>query len=323
MPVELTNEQRRQLIDVQQAFDAWHTSHKKARGHMRWLTRRGSDYLHHKIGQVERSRGRRSKDTEALMTEHKAARERTKKTRARLTGMARVNRALRLNRVPHDAVRVLRALDEAGLLGNNLFVIGTNALYAYEVRSGVLFDSGLLATTDFDLLWDAKDRLRLADSKITPEGVLGVLKQADPTYSSGDDFGFRARNADGYSVDLFCPDIEPPPKRLAAADIDPIPTEGGDWLAEAPKFESMVIGQDGMPAPMVCVDPRIFALHKLWLSKQPSRQPASRPRDAQQARAVAGVATQYLNLKFDRRLLKRLPPMLAAGIDTLKDARIE
>ena len=106
-------------------------------------------------------------------------------------GMARVQWRASSHRVPHDARRVLRALDEAGLLGNNLFVIGTNSIYAYEIKSGVLFDSGLLATTDFDLLWDAKDRLRLAVSKITPEGVLGVLKQADPTYSSGDDFGFE------------------------------------------------------------------------------------------------------------------------------------
>lgn len=321
--VELTNEQRRQLIDVQQAYEAWRGARKAARGHMRWLKRRGTDYLHHKVGQVERSRGRRSPQTEALMREHTVARERSRRARDRLKGMARVNRALRLNRVPLDAARVLRGLDDAGLLGTNLCVIGTNALYAYEMKSGVLFQSELLATTDFDLLWDAKERLRLAVSRMAPEGVLGVLKQVDPTYSSAADYGFRAQNANGYFVDLFCPDIDPAPGRLAQRDIDPIPTEGGDWLADAPKLDAMVIGQDGLPAPMLCVDPRIFALHKLWLSKQPSRQAASRPRDAQQANAVAAIATQYLNLKFDKRLLKRLPAALAAGIDTLKRARLE
>jgi len=323
MPTELTNEQRRQLIDVQQTYEAWRSSRADARGHMRWLNRRGTDYLHHKIGQKERSLGPRSDKTEARMREHKAARERLKRTGARLKTMARVNRALRLNRVPLDAVRVLRALDDARLLGPDLFVIGTNAIYAYEIQSGVLFDSGLLATGDFDLLWDAKDRLRLAVSKLTLEGVLGILKTADPSYSSAPHYGFRAQNAEGYIVDLFCPDLDPPPARLTPRDIDPIPTEGSDWLADAPKLTTTVIGQDGLPAPIVCVDPRIFALHKLWLSKQPGRQATSRPRDAQQALAVAAVATQYLNLKFDKRLFKRLPGPLAAGIDVLKKVRTE
>jgi hypothetical protein len=237
--------------------------------------------------------------------------------------MARVNRALRLNRVPLDAARVLRALDDAHLLGDDLFVIGTNALYAYEIQSGVLFDSSLLATGDFDLLWDAKDRLRLAVAKYAPHGILGVLKTADPTYSSAGLYGFRAQNADGYIVDLFCPEQDPPPARLSPGDIDPIPTEGADWLAQAPKLSATVIGQDGLPAPIVCPDPRIFALHKLWLSKLRGRQPTSRPRDAQQAMAAAAVATQYLDLKFDKRLFKRLPAALTAGIDRLKNVPFE
>ena len=323
MSTELTNEQRRQLIDVQQVFEAWRNSRQAARGHMRWLRRHGFEYLHYKTGRTERSLGRRSKETEARMAEHKEARERYRRTGERLKTMARVNRALRLNRVPHPAARVLRALDEAGLLGNDLFVIGTNALYAYEMQSGVLFDSALVATGDFDLLWDARKRLRLAVSRLSPRGVLGVLKEADATYSSADDYGFRARNADGYYVDLFCPEAEPPAERLAEGDIDPIPTAGGNWLAEAPKTEAVVIGQDGLPARMVCVDPRVFALHKWWLSKQRSRQAASRPRDAQQAHAVAAISAQFLNLKFDRRLQKRLPAELAAGIEALKGARFD
>jgi hypothetical protein len=323
MPTELTNEQRRQLIDVQQAYAAWRGSRAAARGHMRWLNRRGADYLHHKVGQHERSLGLRSQSTERRFQEHKAARERLKRTAARLKTMARVNRALRINRVPLDAARVLRALDEARLLGDDLFVIGTNALYAYEILSGVLFDSELLATGDFDLLCDAKDRLRLAVSKYAPQGILGVLKAADPTYSSADSYGFRAQNAHGYMVDLFCPDQDPAPARLSPGDIDPIPTEGAGWLAQAPRLTATVIGQDGLPAPIVCVDPRIFALHKLWLSRQRGRQPTSRPRDAQQALAVAAVATQYLNLKFGKRLINQLPAALAAGIDRLQRARID
>jgi Nucleotidyltransferase len=99
-----------------------------------------------------------------------------------------------------------------------------------------------------------------------------------------------------------------------------IPAEGADWLIEAPKVEETVIGWDGLPLYMPCVDPRIFALHKLWLSKQPSRQTRSKPRDEAQARAVAAVATAYMRLKFDDRALSRLPKELKAGVPELARA---
>jgi hypothetical protein len=37
-----------------------------------------------------------------------------------------------------------------------------------------------------------------------------------------------------------------------------------------------VIAQDGMPAPIVSPDPRAFAIHKMWLSKQDDRDPAKK-----------------------------------------------
>jgi hypothetical protein len=318
---ELTNEQRRQLIDVRQAFMAWREAARKgSRGSLRWVTRKGTEYLYRKSGKSERSLGRRSDATEALVAEHKQQRARLKQTGARLKAMARVNRALYLNRVPKDASLVLRELDAAGVLGEHLFVIGTNALYAYEMKAGILFESSILATNDFDLLWDARDHLRLAVTGISPEGVLGILKKADATYSSADAYGTRAQNASGYFVDLFCPQINPAPMRLAPRDIDPIPAEGSIWLIEAPKIEETVIGWDGMPLFMPCADPRIFALHKLWLSKQPSRQDTSRPRDVAQARAVAAVATAYLRLKFNERGLSRLPKELKSGAAELARA---
>lgn len=315
---ELSNEQRRQLIDVRQAFAAWRdAARKEQRGSLRWVTRKGAQYLYRKTQGSERSLGRRSPGTEAIVKEHAQSRERRRRGLARLKSMARVNRALYLNRVPKEPSLILRELDAAGLLGQHLFVIGTNALYAYEARSGVLFDSGLVATRDFDLLWDARDHLRLLLTGASPEGVLGVLRKADPTYSTADDYGTRAQNSDGYFVDLFCPDIDPPAEKLARQDIDPIATEGADWLVKAPKIEETVIGSDGMPLYLPCVDPRVFALHKLWLSKQPSRQAASRPRDRAQAHAVAVVAEAFLDLKFKDRALGFLPAEVRTGLDEL------
>ena len=64
---ELTNEQRRQLIDVAQAFTAWrNAAHKAVPGSLRWVTRKGMQYLYRKSGKSERSLGRRSRATEAM-----------------------------------------------------------------------------------------------------------------------------------------------------------------------------------------------------------------------------------------------------------------
>jgi hypothetical protein len=316
--VELTNEQRRQFIDVAGTFAARRDAARKAiRGSLRWVSRKGTDYLYRKTGKSERSLGRRSTETEAIVTEHNLLRQRRKQADVRLKAMARVNRALYLNRVPKNPAMILRELDAAGILGKHLFVIGTNTLYAYEMKAGIFFESGILATSDFDLLWDARERLRLVVSGISPEGVLGILKKADASFSSAADYGMRAQNATGYFVDLFCPDIDPPPRRFTPDDIDPIPVAGADWLVEALKIEQTVIGWDGLPLYMPCVDPRVFALHKLWLSKQPGRQAASRPRDVAQARAVAAVATAYIGLKFNDRALSRLPQELKTGIPEL------
>lgn len=310
--IELSNEQRRQIIDLSHVFSARRAARRNSEGHYRWVNKRGNVYLMRKYGGRERSLGRKSPETQAIMDDHQRARLTYRQSSARLENMARVNRALRINRVPITAAKVLRALDDAGLLGDGLFVIGTNAMYGYEMKAGVLFESDIIATTDFDLLWDARESLRLAAMKTSPDGILGILKSVDPTFSSSDDYGTRAQNANGYYVDLFCPEIDPPLNRITPGDIDPIATQGAEWLAAAPKVDEMIVGEDGLPARMVCVDPRIFALHKAWLSKQPGRQPKSRPRDSQQAQAVAAVARDYLGLKFDRRLLRHLPDSLAA-----------
>lgn len=308
---ELDGDQRRQLIDVEHVFTTYRSARKAARGHYRWRVQRGQEYLMRKLGGHERSLGRRSPETEAAMAEHQRARETCRRTKARLAEMARVNRALRLNRLPTTAARVLRELDAADLLGQHLFVIGTNALYAYEAASGVLCDSATIATMDFDLLWDAHDRLRLAVLEASPDGVLGLLRKADASFTSGDDYGFRARNADGYFVDLFCPDVEPTLGRKSPADIDPTPAAGLDWLTDSPLVDRMVIGHDGLPARMACVDPRVFALHKAWLSRREDRQPLSRPRDMAQAQFAVTVARDFLMLKMDERFMRHLPPELA------------
>jgi hypothetical protein len=133
---------------------------------MRWAERNGVDYLLRKARQTERSLGRRSDNTEriydAFMTGRAANQGRLKGLAARLDELAPLNRAMGLGRVPVIAARILRECDKAELLGEHLIIVGTNALFAYEVAAGVQIQSGLVASGDIDLLYDARRHLSLA-----------------------------------------------------------------------------------------------------------------------------------------------------------------
>jgi hypothetical protein len=100
-------------------------------------------------------------------------------------------------------------------------------------------------------------------------------------------------------------------------DLEAAALAGLEWLINAPKFEQIVVGADGIPLWMSCVDPRAFALHKYWISRRDDRDPLKRRRDAAQARAVAAVAVEYLRLEFSVKELSALPADLVRAGEAL------
>ena len=331
--IELTNEQRRQLIDAKQTFQAWRAADRDFRhayrGTMRWVSVNGVQYLYRVTGAVRNSLGRRSPETERIKADYSEQRDRLRNRRnrlsARLKEMDRVNRAHGLGRMPLIAARVLRKLDEAGLLGRQLFLVGTHSLYAYEARAGVLFDGGLTTTTDLDLLVDVRQHMSLAVAEdVRPEGVIGLLRKADRSFARTEEF--RATNDDGYFVDLIAP-LRPNEAALTAIrlgetndDLAAAAILGLQWLINAPKFEEVVVGEDGRPLWVSCIDPRALALHKFWVSQQLSRDPTKKRRDMAQARAVALLAADYLNLEFNAKDLSALPLELVRSAKDLVTA---
>ena len=61
----------------------------------------------------------------------------------------RLNKALRVGRVPGIVIKTLNAL-EAAVLQDHFVTIGTHSLYAYESACGVRFIPDALATQDRD-----------------------------------------------------------------------------------------------------------------------------------------------------------------------------
>ena len=115
--------------------------------------------------------------------------------------------------MPRIVAGILRILDQHRLLGKNITVIGTNAIYAYEAAAGVFVDSPILATRDMDILWELRSRLRLAtgddDEGSATTGIIDILRKADRSFERVKNQEFRAVNRDGYIVDLVKPEPKP------------------------------------------------------------------------------------------------------------------
>lgn len=328
---DLDNEQRRQLIDTRQVFEALRSarselSHRFA-GSMRWKTIKGNEYLYRKQKGREESLGPRSGETEKAFqafTEGKArAEDRIASLSKRLERLALVNKAVGLGRVPLLAARILRKLDEAGLLGRNVTVVGTNALFAYESLAGVRFSGDALATGDFDILWDTRTRLRLAVEEYRVEGVLGLLRRVDRSFEMSNQ-PYRAANREGYMVDLIRPIHGSPlapdrgPIRIGAGDPELSAQEiaGLAWLVSCPKVEVVSLDDNGEPVRMVVHDPRAFALHKLWVARQPDRDPVRARRDESQGHEVLALVRERLpQFELASEYLTALPSELCAVLD--------
>ena len=125
-------------------------------------------------------------------------------------------------------------------------------------------------------------------------------------------------NQAGYMIDL----IESEPKstlitadRQVGSGDDLISAEikNLQWLISAPKFDQVVVGEDGFPANMVVPDPRAFAVHKLWLSRQIDREAVKKKRDRSQALAVCKLILQYMpEFEIKKEDLRMFPEAIIA-----------
>ena len=341
----LSNEVRQRLIDVQQRGEALRAVRieisRRFTGSMAWKPRSGAEYLYRRNGPIEKSLGVRSTETEAaynaFVTGKQAAEERRSGLRQALEDMIPVNRAMGLNRVPTIVARILRRLDDAGVLGDQVCVVGTNALFAYEAIAGIRFDSGLLATVDLDIALDARRGLGLA-ARSMPKGFLQLLREADPSFVPVRAGAFRAVNNAGMMVDLITPEPRDPTRAAAPSrrrlgainaespqdDLDAVEIPKLEMIVDAPRVATIAIAEDGLPVWLTAADPRWWAAHKLWLSTELSREPIKRQRDQDQALAVASMlAKHWVTNDLSDAALAAIPASLRQDLrDAVKAARI-
>ena len=324
---ELSDNQRRVYIDAVQLYEAYLAAYHKGRayrGGMHWKKAKGREYLFRSRDRYGygNSLGPRSPETEKILEEFRKnkqqVKERLKNLKKRLKEQARFCKAAMIQRVPRVAAETLRHLDRQKLLGHNVLIVGTNALYAYEAAAGAYVDTAITATGDLDILWDVRSRLTLVADDIDKIGLLDILRKADRSFELSGPRSYRAINRDGYMVDL----IKSEPKSLlikertqmgGPGDLKAAEIKNLQWLISSPKIYQIAIGEDGFPTAIAAPDPRAFALHKLWLSKQTNREAVKKQRDYDQALAVANLVVNYLpQYKFKTNELRMFPRAILA-----------
>ncbi len=324
--LELSDNQRRIYIDTSQIYEAFILAFRKSQsygGGMHWKKAKGKEYLFKSQDRYGygKSLGPRSPETEKILADFRSAKKQAKEQLAslknRLKEQARFCKAAMIQRVPRVVTKILILLDQKKFLGRNIIVAGTNAMYAYEAAAGVFLDHPIMATMDMDILWDVRSGFTLAgNDDMDRTGLIDILRKADRSFEPMGSQSYRAVNRDGYMVDL----IKPEPRQIlkkeqrrigGAGDLMAAEIRNLDWLISSPKFSRIVIGNDGYPAPMVAPDPRVFALHKLWLSRQKDREPVKKQRDRDQANAVAQLVIRYLpQYQFNISDLRMFPKEL-------------
>lgn len=298
----------RQFIDSMTVFMEYRRARAAARqyrGGMYWKKQDGYCYLVKTMPDNRQKRiGARSAETEAIYKEFVA---RKTEAEARLASLRdavreaeRLNKALKVGRVPAVVVAVLQAIEEAGL-AEHFTVVGTHALYAYESAAGVRIVQSALATQDVDLLWDARRRVQfMADMDHLHTSVLGMLQKADPSFRRKEDQLSTAINDKGFEIDFLrriAQGDDPHPFRLTADEDDlwPVQARRANVLTDARRFEHMVVSATGRMALMRTIDPVVFQEFKIWLANEaPDRPAIKRRRDAQQAAIVQALLSEGL-----------------------------
>jgi len=313
--IALSDNAARQVIDSTTIFDEFVRVKNQVlpyAGGMYWKRQGDYEYLV-KTSPDNRQRrvGPRSAETEKTyqeFTARKATLEaRLKSLRGALTDAERLNKALKAGRVPSIVVSVLQTLEDAGL-GQHFTVVGTHALYAYEVAAGVRIVQGALATQDVDLLWDARKRVRfVTDLEKIDSSMLGVLQRADATFLRKEGQFETAINAKGFEVDFLRRQPEgddPHPFRFSDDEDDlwPVQAVRASVLTNAPRFEQVLISVTGRMTLMRTIAPESFVEFKRWMAaKVPQRAESKRRRDLRQADIVQAMLDEGLLMPTARR----------------------
>ena len=307
--MELSEAQTRQYIDADGAWRALNAAGLAAaevRGSMMWRTQARRRYLIRVATTgAQTSLGPESPENELIferfMARKTAAEARQQQLRSVVQQHIRLNRALRIGRVPNMVVSTLNALSKAGLQPHFL-TVGTQALYAFETACGVRVQTEATATQDIDLLLDTGRYLQFATTmKRLDTSLLSIFQRVDKTFSLRDDQKYTAVNANGFEIDVIRrtahqrPGSEPHPLRVSDFEDDfwAVQVSSGQALLDGGRFSQTVVAANGSMATLHTPSPENFVRIKTQLSQKPDRDPLKSRKDKLQAQVVQRLLDEH------------------------------
>ena len=316
-------ESLRVRANLEQSYVAWVEARRSASAlpvSMYWVSKGDADYLHVKENSQHSgtSLGRRSplleQQIQQYQDEKMRAKERIHALDNQVSERAGLYRRLRLPSIPDRQAEILRKLDIEGMLGVDLMVVGTNAFIAYELAAGVRFPTGNEETEDFDMAWCRGTKaslLQYGSSQAPRKTLFSALKCLDASYQINPRKPYQAVNQTGYEVELLAaPSTHPLPKN---EPFEPMATLiEQEWLLQGMPMSVVVATVRGRACPLYVPDPRWMALHKLWLSEKPQRNPAKKDKDLRQGYVLLDAVRHFLSdiYPLDIDFVCDLPPEL-------------
>jgi hypothetical protein len=306
----LSEAQTRQYIDAEAAWRALDDARRAAeevRGSMMWRAQAGRRYLVRVAASgAQTSLGPHSPENEEIHARFIARKEfvesRQKQLRETIQQHVRINRALRIGRVPNVVVDTLNALAKAGLQ-QHFLTVGTHALYAYETACGVRVQTEATATQDMDLLLDTRKYLSFVTTmQRLDTSLLGIFQKVDKTFVLRGDQKYTAVNSTGFEIDVIrrtahgaAGERDPHPLRVSAFEEDfwAVQVSSGQAPLDGGRFSQVVVGTSGSMAMMHVPSPESFVRIKTALSQQPDRDPLKSRKDALQAQVVQQLLDIY------------------------------
>lgn len=305
--IELQPSQNRQYIDAETVFLELlrvRDEQLETRGSMFWREVSGTSYLirESSVG-AQKSLGPKDAQTELIFQRFQARKTSLSQRLASLTQATqtqqRLNKALRVGRVPSIVVKTLNALRDAGL-HEHFLTVCTHALYAFESACGVRFMPDALATQDIDLLFDSRKRLSFVSKmKKLDSSFIGALQKADPSFRVMHDPKQTAINSTGFEVDVIrrmTTDDDPHPLKMSDFEDDLWAVQIGDGnrMLGSRRFSQVIVSETGHMAVMDTMDPKMFVSLKAKLSRASDRDPKKRSKDALQAQLVQALIDGYM-----------------------------
>lgn len=286
----------------------------KFKGSLIVRTSNGFEYLYKKSGKVEKSLGRLDKHPcdiiEAFNESKSALIEKVDNLGVRIKSQAVLVQKTGISKIQASVANLIRTANQL----NDLVVVGTNAIYAYESKFGVSLEASSLATMDLDIFIDSRKSLSLVFKEADSEKSIlqHFRKSSDKSFElKHDQHSFSIENSDGFIIDFVTQANRPQQFKnknidLSEDDIQPTPIENLHWQFNSYKInEEVVFDTSGMPLFMKAPDPLAFAAYKLWLSAERASNPKSL-KDRQQADSLICLLTDR-GVCLDKDTLKGFP----------------